>query len=281
MTVGECMGGMRRRLAPKVGEREATAMVRFIFSQLKGWSLTDIAFHNGDELSDYMADKCNKVVDRVLADEPIQYVLESAPFYGMDFKVTPAVLIPRPETAELVDMIVADADGRADLRVLDLGTGSGCIAIALARNLRFPIVSAVDISADALAVGRENAAKLKARINFIEADMLSLHPTESYDIIVSNPPYIADCEAAEMEPHVLNHEPHQALFVPDNDPLRFYQAIARIAQASLRSGGRIYLEINPIYAKQMSQMLTETGFADVAIHKDAQGRDRFATAVAK
>jgi release factor glutamine methyltransferase len=197
----------------------------------------------------------------------------------MTFEVTTATLIPRPETEELVDTITRQWKRVPDATVLDLGTGSGCIAIALARALRFPKVTAIDISAEALNVARKNAAAYRCHIDFRQADMLHLPPESNcMDIIVSNPPYIADSERTSMSANVLDFEPHSALFVPDSDPLLFYTAIARYASTALTQRGALYMEINPLFVGQLRQMLSHYGFADVTILADMQGRQRIAVA---
>lgn len=280
--LADVIAAARGALSPKFGQREATQLIYFALEQLKGWSGVQIALNRDEPLSDYMISKISDTVDRLLADEPIQYIFSAAHFYGMDMKVTPATLIPRPETAQLVDMIVADYEDASDLRVLDIGTGSGCIAVALARNLRFPKVTAIDISPDALAVARENAKNLRADVDFIQADMLdadAMGRLGQFDVIVSNPPYIMLKEAQDMEPHVVDHEPSEALFVPDTDPLRFYSPIIRFASGHLAPGGRLYLEINPLTAKDLLAQISASGLADGHVLKDFQGCDRFAVAI--
>lgn len=266
---------LTKRLTPKFGPDESRALVHEIFMRIKNWTNVDLAIRDNEDLSDFIIKEATDVTQHLLNDEPIQYIFSRAHFYGMDFIVTPATLIPRPETASMVDMIVKE-NASSDLRILDLGTGCGCIAVALARNLRFPKVTAVDISHTALDVARENAARLKAKIDFIEADMLLLSTDNKYDIIVSNPPYIADSERSAMDANVLDHEPHLALFVPDSDPLRFYKAVVRIAHESLNSDGKIYLEINPLFADDLRHMFRDNGFQSIDILKDMDGRDRFA-----
>lgn len=275
---------LRGRLRPIYGDSEAEAMTRLIFSALKGWSVTDMLVHADTRLSPFILSEIDNVLTRLKQHEPIQYILGKARFYGMDLTVTPAVLIPRPETEELVERIVHDYDGEKDLRVLDIGTGSGCIAISLARHLTFPDVYALDISEDALVVARTNARDLHAKVHFIQEDILKALPSadhlHAYHIIVSNPPYICRKEMEEMDANVLDHEPHTALFVPDEDPLLFYKAIADFAIKALKPGGRLYLEINPIYAVQLTAMLREVGFNEIEIMRDISRRERFAIATA-
>lgn len=267
---------MRRRLTPIYGEGEAKAVIRAIFHALKGWGATEMVIHEGDDLSPYMREKIEEILKRLEAGEPVQYVVGEAYFYGMDLHVRPGVLIPRPETAELVDMVVADCQ-ESDLRVLDVGTGSGAIAIALARNLKFPQVTALDVSPAALDIARENARMLKARIEFVEADVFGWNPVaDSFDIIVSNPPYVLESEKKDMADNVLLHEPEEALFVPDADPLRFYNRIARIGREGLAGGGRLYFEINPLCADDLKKMLEEEGYVEVELEKDIHGRMRYA-----
>lgn len=255
-------------------------MVRIIMEHLKGYTTVDLAVKANDEVSDFLSGKVDETVNRLLADEPIQYIFSEASFYGMRFKVTPAVLIPRPETEELVDMIVGQWGKRSDLCVLDACTGSGCIAIALARNLPFSRVDAFDISGEALAIAEENEKKLKTRIGFFKADALNLPAPsrETYDIIVSNPPYIAEHERSSMEPNVLLHEPEKALFVPDSDPLLFYRSISSYALKALKPGGMIYFEINPLFSDRLASEMKAEGWDDVTVNLDMQKHRRFLSA---
>lgn len=273
---------IRSRLSPKYGEGEAREMSRIIFENLKGWSPVDLVIRANELISDFIQEKINNIVERLLNNEPIQQIFGNTRWYGLTLQVTPATLIPRPETAELIDLIVHENPAK-DLRVLDAGTGSGCIAIALKRNLVFPDVTAIDISEEALAVARANAAALHASINFRHADILNLPQTlteAGFDIIVSNPPYIADHEKATMERNVLDFEPHTALFVPDSDPLRFYIALLKQAcRGMLRPGGKIYFEINPLYAKDLKEATEQLGFANVVVTRDTDGKLRFLSAI--
>lgn len=258
---------------------EAQAMVRMIMEHLKGYNPADCVIHSTDTVTPWLEHEVNMIVSRVEGGEPIQYVLGVARFMGNDFKVTHDTLIPRPETAMLVDMIIDRNSRRTDLRVLDIGTGSGCIAISLAKALKFAQIRATDISSGALDVARRNAATLNAVVTFAREDILSASaPEDAYDIIVSNPPYIAESEAETMESHVKAQEPASALFVPDNNPLLFYKAIAKYAIRALSPGGELYLEINPLFADPLSAMLREVGFTDAELYLDIYGKTRFATA---
>lgn len=269
-----------KALTPSLGAGEARAVAENIFHWLKGWSRTDMLIHDDTALSPFIREKVEEAVARILKGEPVQYVTGEAYFYGMWLHVDSRVLILRPETAELVDMIADWADGRADLRALDIGTGSGCIAIALARTLRFPVIKAIDISQGALHIAEKNAKELKADITLEEADMLSYSPEpDSLDIVVSNPPYIDESERSDMEPTVKDFEPETALFVPDSDPLKFYRPIAETARKGLRPGGKLFLEINPRHAESMLSLLSEAGFSEAETHLDIHGKKRFATAI--
>ena len=265
-------------LAGKFTPGEVKSIIKIIFEKLKNYSQVDIIMHADEELGDYVKSEIDKVLQRLLNDEPIQYIFGEAYFQGLTLKVTPDTLIPRPETEELVDFIVKE-NTDTDLLVLDIGTGSGAIAVALARALRFPEVDAIDISPNALAVAQENAKRLKTKVNFSLCDILSAIPQpHSYDIIVSNPPYITESERDSMEANVLEYEPHTALFVPNNDALRFYRAIAIYAAVALKPGGRIYFEINSKFGTETAQLLTDNGFANASVIKDMYGLDRFVTA---
>ncbi len=275
------MAGIRTRLAPKYGDGEAREMTRIIFENLKGWTPVDLAIRQDEPISGFIAAKADEAVARLLDDEPIQQIFGNANFYGMKFKVTPDTLIPRPETAELVDIIVKDNQGR-DLKVLDAGTGSGCIAIALSRNLPFSDVTAIDVSDKALAVAAENARNLHTSIDFENVDILTLPGKlagSHFDLIVSNPPYITESEKGAMDRNVLDFEPATALFVPDDDPLKFYTPILKAAAGDLLNpGGKIYFEINPHYAPSIAKEAAALGFNEVNIVRDTDGKERFISA---
>lgn len=274
MTVREKLIDMRRRLSGIYDDREREAVILLIFDYVKGWHRVDLIINEGKELSEFSSRKIDDIVDRLILGEPIQYITGSARFYGMDFKVSPGVLIPRPETAELVDWIV-DSNKSDDLDVLDIGTGSGCIAVCLSLNLPFANVIAIDKSKTALDVAKENASDLKAKVTFVEADMYSWMPEEkSLDIVVSNPPYIAPDEKDDMEVRVKDFEPAEALFVDADDPIRPYKRIEAIASVGLRSGGKVYLELNPRYADKVGDYFKSRGWQDVEIRIDSYGKKR-------
>ena len=229
MTLSQLIATQRTRLTSAgIAEGEAQALVREILLRLKGYSNTDIAYHASDEATEYLSTHTADTVSRIIDGEPVQYIFGMAHFHGMELHVSPDVLIPRPETSELVDLIADHYRDTADLRVMDLCTGSGCIAIALSRELKFARVSAIDISEAALRIARQNASDLKALVDFSLMDILKAQVPAAgeYDVIVSNPPYICESEKSGMEKNVLDHEPHTALFVPDSDPLLFYRHIS-------------------------------------------------------
>lgn len=279
MTLEEVRRNLRKALAEKYDEREAGNMAMLIMQHLKGWSVVQVLANESREASEYIVNSAREIITKLMSDMPLQYALGEAHFYGLSLKVVPGVLIPRPETEQLVDLIVKEND-RPDLAVLDLCTGSGAIAIALARNLPFSKVEAVDISPVAVKTALENAENLNTRITVRKGDIFSMSfLPDSFDIIVSNPPYIVESEKIDMAPNVLKFEPEEALFVPDNDPLKFYDRTARIGLEALKSDGKLYFEINPLFSERLKTMLLNLGYVRVEIIKDINGKDRFATAL--
>ena len=277
-TLNQTLLDFRQRLSGLYPKGEVDGFVRIACYNILHYESVDILLHKDSVLPDFIVDKFHKVADELLKKRPIQYIFRNAYFHGHRFEVNEATLIPRPETEELVDMIV-DENRESDLRVLDGGTGSGCIAVSLALALKFADITAIDLSDAALAVAERNAEALKAKVTFRRQDMLRLTPCgERYDIIVSNPPYIADSEKADMDKNVLAYEPHMALFVPDSDPLRFYRALAVYGTWTLVPGGRLYFEINSRFPTEMTRLLEGMGYTDVEIRKDMQRMPRFAVA---
>ncbi len=279
MTLSELNRHIIATLSASLGNGEAKATARLLLEDVLKVTPQKLLMTGDRVLEPETVRMFDRYLGRIIAGEPPQYVIGTARFMGMDLKVTPAVLIPRPETAELVDIITDREGSRSDLNVLDIGTGSGCIAIALARALVFPHVEAIDISDEALDIARQNAKALMADIDFHRQDILVPAPKvlNQYNVIVSNPPYIAESEKADMEIHVKDHEPASALFVPDSDPLRFYRAITDFALENLADDGAVYLEINPLFAPQLSEMMTAKGLV-CDIYRDSQGKKRFAIA---
>ncbi|MFD2561779.1 peptide chain release factor N(5)-glutamine methyltransferase [Aquimarina rubra] len=216
--------------------------------------------------------------NRLINQDPIQYIIGDTEFYGLYFKVDQNVLIPRPETEELVDWIIKDYEhkkGERKLKILDIGTGSGCIAVSLAKNLPEAAVSAIDISEEALEIAMENAQYNDVKVNFIQTNILELDFLEErFDIIVSNPPYVRELEKQEIKPNVLDNEPHLALFVSDNDPLIFYKKITELAKQSLTAQGLLYFEINQYLGKETKKMIEKQGFESVIVRKDLYDNDR-------
>lgn len=288
-----------QRLTPLYGPQEAKAMTRMLLEDLFSLSFADILCGATEHLSDADTLRLQQSVARLLDAEPLQYVTGTAFFCGYPFHVAPGVLIPRPETEWIVDTAVNLATASAP-RILDIGTGSGCIAtsISLALADRHCYTEAWDISEDALRIAADNAERLGADVKFHRLDALRLEEdfpaeenqggaealsdtnaaAESWDIIVSNPPYICNREAADMHANVLRHEPHLALFVPDTDPLLFYRAIASYAMRSLRKGGWLLFECNTLYAHDTARMAADMGFATSVVEDDCFGKPRFVKA---
>ena len=264
-------------LAPLYGDGEAKAIARLVFEVRFGLSMSDICLGKDTQLSANNQTELKGIADRLLEQEPIQYVLGQADFCGRAFMVNEHVLIPRPETEELCRWITSQGD-RHRVRLLDIGTGSGCIAITLAAEMPDAEVTAWDISAEALEVARENAKRTHVHVSFEQVDALNIpHSsflTSHFSLIVSNPPYICNKERASMEANVLEHEPHTALFVPDDDPLLFYRAIAQYGQIALEPGGWLYFEINPLYAQPLCDMLRMMSYHDIELNLDQYGKQR-------
>jgi release factor glutamine methyltransferase len=215
------------------------------------------------------------ILDQLKKEIPIQYLLGTTHFYGLEFEVNSAVLIPRPETEELVDWIIQSSKVQSKLKILDIGTGSGCIAIALAKNLPNAQVFALDVSEQALATAKKNAEKNQVHLSFIHQSILETEDlAQEFDIIVSNPPYVRELEKHEIKNNVLDNEPHLALFVEDNDALIFYRKIAQLAQKNLKSEGQLYFEINQYLGKETLNLLLEMGFKNCELRQDIYGNDR-------
>lgn len=278
-----------RSLLLRYDRGEARAVARFVLETAFGLTQTEIVCGATEQLPAAQQQRLADMQQRLLAGEPVQYVAGIADFGPHQYVVRPGVLIPRPETYELCQWVVDDdrrQEADATRSVLDIGTGSGCIACTLAAEIPHSQVTAWDISDEALLIAAENAKRSNVHVSFEKVDVLTLHPSPftlhpspiTYDIIVSNPPYICRQEAVQMEQHVLEHEPALALFVPDDDPLLFYRAIARYAAQSLKPDGSLFFEINPLYVNEMQQMLREEGFSYIEVRNDQFGKQRFTKA---
>lgn len=263
-------------LSPLYCKQEIESISKLIFEKVPGLSKLQVHLNQHLKISGANLTQIKEIINRLIQFEPIQYILGETEFYGLTLKVNPAVLIPRPETEELVDWIIKDYHLLNPV-ILDIGTGSGCIPISLLKNLPGASAEGWDISTEALMVAKENAVINQVNIDFHYADILK--PTlpsqkEKYDIIVSNPPYITTSEQLSMLKNVIDYEPHIALFVPDTDSLIFYRAIADIAINQLKSGGNLYFEINEAYGNKTVDLLVLKGFKNIILKKDINGKER-------
>ncbi len=271
---------LQRRLAHLLGEGEARAVTLLLFEHIGGLSTVDVLTGRDAELPEETKEKLRAAARRVEQGEPVQYVIGKTVFMGLELKVSPAVLIPRPETEDLVRLLISENKGLNDGKVLDIGTGSGCIALAVKHQMPDTRVTAWDVSEKALEVAHHNALKNGLDVKFQLKDiLLPQQSADHFDIIVSNPPYVCTSEEAEMERQVLDFEPHTALFVPDDDPLLFYRAIARLGQKHLKKGGSLYFEINAAFGEPTCQLLRQMGYRDVELRRDITGRDRMVKAL--
>lgn len=255
------------------GESEARSIARIVFED----ALQIRNLNNTELLSAEASSKLSLIQQRLQNREPVQYVLGQADFYGLKLEVSPAVLIPRQETEELVHLVLIENPKNTKLRVLDIGTGSGCIPLAISKNRPHWQTEGLDISAQALAVAKKNAENLKLNVLFRECNILEKGQWEQlgeWDIIISNPPYIPERESELMPHHVLQFEPQLALFVSNEDPLLFYRTITAFAKKQLLPGGLLYFEVNEFNATEVVGLLEEAGFSKVRLEKDMQGKDR-------
>lgn len=269
---------IRSRLQPYYPAEEAAALSRVVCCDLLGVEPVDYYLGKDMVLSPEKEQELEDILSRLARFEPLQYIEGRVRFLGREFQVAPGVLIPRPETEELVELVLKEIP--ADARVLDVGTGSGCIAVSLSMELPQASVTAWDVSPEALDVAHANARKLHAEVRFVECDVLACLPDvdERYDAIVSNPPYVTESEKRGMEPNVLQWEPSLALFVSDDDPLRFYRRIAALGRGMLNDGGRLYFEINRAMGREMTEMLRSMGYSCIRVLKDMSQNDRFVIA---
>ncbi|MDR1455758.1 MAG: peptide chain release factor N(5)-glutamine methyltransferase [Tannerella sp.] len=270
---------IRESLQPIYPPEEIRSLTRLVIEYVCGLPLHEQILRKDTQLSSAEKRRVREVVRRLERAEPVQYIMREVSFGGLSFEVNPSVLIPRPETEEWAEYLIG-TETAPGLRVLDIGTGSGCLAVTLAKRLAGAEVMAVDISTGALATARRNALRNRVSITFRQADILaepaSAFPT--FDLIVSNPPYVKDREKAAMARNVLDYEPHQALFVPDGDPLLFHRRIAGLAREKLVENGSLYVEINAACGGAVVKLLRQKGFCPVKLMQDLSGRDRFVIA---
>lgn len=257
---------------------EISSLTRLILEKEFAIPFADILACKFNHLSDAEMQKLTEIVGKLKNSEPIQYILGETDFFGLAFYVNGSVLIPRPETEELVQWVLESAENKP-IKILDIGTGSGCIAVTLAKKLPSAEVHAWDISEDALEVARKNAERNGVKVIFVKRDML-LEPVsdEKFDIIVSNPPYVTEVEKTEMQENVLNFEPHLALFVPDDNALVFYEKIADFALTNLNKDGKLFFEINRAKGADIAHLLEEKGFTNIELRKDISGNERMVMA---
>ncbi len=271
---------IQEELSSVFHRNELSAITRLLLSEITGFDYTGLLVNKYTIFSEKQNDLLNIYIRELKMKRPIQYVLGYSEFCGLKFRVDERVLIPRPETEELVEWIVSESKPHS--LILDIGTGSGCIPVSLKYLLPTSIVSACDISAEALKLAAINAAENQVDVFFFQCDVLADFAHEmKYDVIVSNPPYIPLAEMAEMDPHVVEYEPYIALFVPDNDPLLFYKRIAEYAQVHLNEGGRLYLEMHRKFARDFVAFLRSLNFSEVELRNDIHGNERMVRAIRK
>jgi len=282
-TVKDAFNVFKTSLAEIYGAPEAEAITSLALTEVTGLSRASLRAFTETELNVVQSERLLTFLDELKTGKPIQYILGHTEFYGLPFEVNPSVLIPRPETEELVEWILQTIPRNSGYNILDMGTGSGCIPIVLKSKLTDSKLFAIDISPTALETAQRNAAVNKVDIKFIEEDILNLKTPEitgqKYNVIVSNPPYVTNTDKLQMHRNVTDFEPHTALFVPDHDPLLFYNAIAQFATNQLVKGGYLFFEINESYGAETVDMLTEKGFQRIEMRQDIAGKDRMIRAI--
>lgn len=262
-------------------ENEIRSFISIALEHVMGFSKIDLITKESEVINPLQEQQLIDIILRLQQNEPIQYIIGKAEFYGLSFNVNTSVLIPRPETEELVNLIIAKIPKDKEVRILDIGTGSGCIAIALKKNVSNAIVHALDISKNALTTANENARLNNTSIYFLQANILQedYKDLPSIDIIVSNPPYIPENEKRQMDKNVVDYEPHLALFTPIKSPLLFYEAIINIAKHRLSKNGQLFFEVHEKYAQEVGNLLRSYPFTEVIIHRDINGKDRMVSAI--
>ncbi|QSS97135.1 peptide chain release factor N(5)-glutamine methyltransferase [Psychroflexus sp. ALD_RP9] len=269
-----------KQLTEVYDQAEAESLYHWLVEEVLGYRALDHQLQADVEIQDQQLKEFQLKLSRLLKQEPIQYILGYTEFYGERFKVNPSVLIPRPETEELVEWIIAELKTHQAIKVLDIGTGSGCIPITLAKHLPQAEVYACDISTKALQLAAENAKTHQQKIHFFEQDILQLEQLpQDFDVIVSNPPYVRELEQSEMQPNVLDHEPELALFVSNRDPLLFYRKITQLAKK--QTSCKLFFELNQYLAEDTKQLIEDLGFIEIELKHDFRGNLRFLKALNK
>ncbi len=278
MKIKDLRTAFETRLQRHYPLEEVHSFFQIAMDHFLGYSRMDIVLRLEEELAETSVQDFQQVLARLETHEPIQYIIGSTEFYGLPFTVTPDTLIPRPETEELVAWILEDqkeSEEENSLHILDIGTGSGCIAVSLAKHFVKAKVTGYDISQGALKTATQNAIANEVEVTFTQVDILQTEKlASSFDVIVSNPPYVRELEKQEIQSNVLDHEPHTALFVSNTDPLLFYRTIGQLAFDNLSGNGRLFFEINQYLGKETIQLLKEIGFTNVQLRKDIFGNDR-------
>lgn len=287
MKIGELAAHYILELEPMYDSNEAKVLFSIAAEKVLAISSGKLIMQKDLDISFVGTQKLLSILNDLQIGKPIQHILAEAHFYGLVFNVNENVLIPRPETEELIEWIISVCSTRSSVKssalpkklsILDIGTGSGCIPVTLKKYLPDAMVSTLDISPEAIAVAKQNARQIGVEINFTEADILNFKSEEKFDIIVSNPPYIRDLEKSDMHNNVLVYEPHLALFVSDENPLLFYKAIADFAKTNLKPNGQLFFEINEHLGIETIEMLTDKGFVNLELRQDMQGKDRMVRA---
>lgn len=275
MKISDLKSNFKKTLSELYPSEEIQSFFNILSEKYLNLSRIEIALNPERTISETEADKFQKAILRLQNHEPVQYIIGETEFYGLPFKVNTHTLIPRPETEELVEWILSGFPPSGARGILDIGTGTGCIAISLAKNLPNTKISALDISEEALKIAEANAKLNKVEVDFFQKDILAAETLpKKYDVIVSNPPYVRELEKKQMQQNVLKYEPHSALYVKDEDPLLFYRAISRLAKNHLNPGGKLFFEINEYLAYEMTELLKAEGFKNIEIKKDIYGKDR-------
>ena len=281
-SVNEIITYYQEKLSELYPSNEIKNITEMMFEHFMGWDKMTLRSNSKSSLSESELLLFHQALKRLSKNEPVQHITGKVEFYSLPFKVNKHALIPRPETEELVDLVIKECSGSET--ILDIGTGTGCIPISLKKQLKNTIVYGVDVSAGALAIATDNAALNSTEVTFVKEDVLQMSSIENsikkeFDVIISNPPYITNSEKRLMNENVLTFEPHIALFIDDDDPLLFYDKIGHLAYDNLSSGGKLYFEINEHYGNQTMKLLKSIGFSDIRILKDLQNKDRIVSAI--